>query len=744
MRLNDGSARWVDRSVTVNSPDCTISFFEPPVREASTTLVPQTPDRALPSIEYDIKYESPTRTSPGLSDHDSPIEDDEVDLIPCSFPESDIKEELKEEPDETGIRLDQVPTLSVSNYALARPTGLSGIAQLQQFAALSEQPLDHQRNVTPDEETLSNSEGDLSSLLEKFDVKRGSPGNSSIYVTPPSRKRKRSNDSNLTPDRPSPTSPSSFGETLASTSAADFFREQANQLPTKHKPHEWTFEQREALCLIHMFYEVDTAFEGITRVLNQYFQCPPGDYFRPLQVRTQWSFWRYIFRKWPVYDPKHEWLHKKEVYETAAARAGVRLTLRNSPLKEKRLNPRAEKTAERVATQDAWFLGKLLSLRDASSHSPVASPDVSPLAGRSPSETEDDTIVVATPSTPTASSPDQSAPSQEEPSNTAVKEEGDTSDPPTPYRPAQASIAYAAAASQEGKDTQKPSLLYRVYHDESGGLNTPTHFRAGLFNIPGQSLEPPPADSGILPVFVSWHLWHHSVSSPFISCTDSLIMAIHKARQAEQDGLNPHLSIIKADTATAEGRGFPAYPLVFKARKRGLVPGMRYKGLREFLIWGEISQESIIYDLPFQVLRTLTLSDFAVADLLALDDIDPAPRMSLGRIRRSLLGQEVILDESTGHAIGRLVALFGLGTLSPPEEIAQFVYDLFQGWVLGVLSFFDMADEFVVGLQDGEARSGGAVVVLDDSDEADLKAGFVCGVLRAQDALKKERRLMRK
>ncbi|KAB2570242.1 hypothetical protein DBV05_g11098 [Lasiodiplodia theobromae] len=221
-------------------------------------------------------------------------------------------------------------------------------------------------------------------------------------------------------------------------------------------------------------------------------------------------------------------------------------------------------------------------------------------------------------------------------------------------------------------------------------------------------------------------------------------MAIHKARQAEQDGLNPHLSIIKADTAIAEGRGFPAYPLVVDARKRGLVPGMHYRGLREYLIWGEISQESIIYDLPFQVLRTLTSSDLGVADLLALDDIDPAPRMSLGRIRRSLLGQEVLLDESAGHVIGRLVALFGLGTLSPPEAIRQFVYDLFQGWVLGAFNVWDMADEFVVGLQDGEARSGGAVIVLDDPEEADLKAGFICGVVGAQKALKKERRLVRK
>ncbi|KKY19959.1 hypothetical protein UCDDS831_g05069 [Diplodia seriata] len=218
-------------------------------------------------------------------------------------------------------------------------------------------------------------------------------------------------------------------------------------------------------------------------------------------------------------------------------------------------------------------------------------------------------------------------------------------------------LAYAPASSPRTKRAANPpALLYRVYHDASGGLNSPTGFRAGLFSIPGQSLAPaPPTDyhGAILPVFVSWHCWHHTLSSPFISCTDSLIMALHKARRAEAAGLNPHVAVINAARAASNDDNndnnsdnsdntnlFPARPLVAAARRRGLVPGMRYRGHRELLAWGAISQHAIVADLPFATLRA---ADLGVADLLALDDIDPGAGSQIASIRRALLRQEVVL-----------------------------------------------------------------------------------------------------
>ncbi|KAL1641482.1 hypothetical protein SLS58_005987 [Diplodia intermedia] len=329
---------------------------------------------------------------------------------------------------------------------------------------------------------------------------------------------------------------------------------------------------------------------------------------------------------------------------------------------------------ERIATQDTWFLGQLLRARDAADRrrqAPPESPNDSPLAGRS--SIGDNSILLqlveAAKSESSSVSNGMSSPtssSQESTSTVSVKDEdgeeeeeeedhSNASDPPTPYRPAQTSIDYAPAPTlRTNRDHQPAALLYRVYHDASGGLNSPTGFRAGLFSIPGQSLAPaPPTSHGdsasILPVFVSWHLWHHSVSSPFISLTDSLIMALHKARQAEASGLHPHISVIDAARAANSNNGnngngnnsalFPAHPLVAAARRRGLVPGMRYRGHREVLAWGAIGRDAVVRDIPLALLRSLSAADIGVADLLGLDDIDPAP--AIASIRKALLRQEV-------------------------------------------------------------------------------------------------------
>ncbi|OJD33701.1 uncharacterized protein BKCO1_2800083 [Diplodia corticola] len=578
--------------------------------------------------------------------------------------------------------------------------------------------------VDSGESAVSDQE-DVSSLYKRFAVKRSAPrssGSSKSTKTPCAKKRKT--NPFLTPDRPI------ISNSLSLT--ADFFREQADQLPQKQRPHEWTFQEREALCLILIFYEVDTAFNGVAKILNEYFKVPPNDSFRPRQIMAQWQSWRYLFRKRPVYDPKTEWQEKRIVYEAAASRAKVKLKTRAVQLVEKTLSPKFPKIAERVTTQDAWFITHLLRLRD--THHRLPSMD-SPLAAQSLTTTDSDILQQLL---------------------AAAKPE----DSPTPSY-SSSEILQTSYITPTAKNDQ-PSLLYRVYHAESNGLNSPTEFRAGLFNIPGKSLVPPPQDNTILPVFASWHLWHHTVSSPFISCTDSLIMAVHKARQAEAAGLHPvHISIIDAPLATRGSsshiHGFPARPLVLEARRRGLVPDMRYSGTREIFVWARIAPAAIIHDVPFGRLRSLTADDLGVADLLALDDIDPDRR--LGRVRKALL-DEVVLDASAGYAVGRLAALFGLAGRSHshsslsswPPMVEQFVYDVFQGWVLGVVPGCEreMAEGFLVGLRDAEAGAGpgpgagGALVGLHGEEDGLLREAFVGGVERAQRCLRKEGRFRRK
>lgn len=180
----------------------------------------------------------------------------------------------------------------------------NGIIQLEQFAngqdppsidfshvASSEQQL-YPNVIELEDEPPSSNEEDLASLLAKFAVKRGAPASSSFSATttPQSRKRKLGNDLYSTPEHPLPSISLTYTrEKLTPASMANFYREHAGQLSKRRKHaslHEWTFKEREALCLICTFYEVDAASEDITKVINEYFQVSPGASFRPAQLNA--------------------------------------------------------------------------------------------------------------------------------------------------------------------------------------------------------------------------------------------------------------------------------------------------------------------------------------------------------------------------------------------------------------------------------------------------------------------------
>ncbi|KAF4310832.1 hypothetical protein GTA08_BOTSDO13813 [Botryosphaeria dothidea] len=695
--------QWRKSAITINATNCVISFFHPIINGTAPTTVRQAPERPLPPLGSGIKEESPLSTLGHPSKRPRLASEDSIDVIPATYPES-----LKEAGNEDRNANEHVPS----------------VEQICKDESEGELP--------------PSAEEELPYLLEKFGVWRDLPESSSVSTTPQKKPHTQHDlpqpDRAESPVRPCylqqialpPTPPNRLDK-----ATPEFYRQQYEKLPRKHKPHRWSMEEQEALCLIFRFYQVD--FNEVAEVLNEYLQ-PTMAPFRGKQLHTQWFLLQHIFRKRSLYDPEQAWSKKRVGFEEAAARAGVELRPRITQLDDPKLIQKTPTTERLIAAKDAHFLQYLLKPRDVN-HPTSGSAQNPPLASRS--RDVDESVLhqlleaAGSDNTPTSEQQDE-----------------DQSDipMPSPYRPPQTTMGYVPTSSPQVHMQRTPALLYRIYHDESGGLNSPTQFRAGLFNIPGQSLEPPPNNSSILPVFVSWHLWHHSVSSPFISCTDSLVMAMHKARQAEESGLNPHISIIDGAPTTSHRRGFLAAPLVAEAWHRGLVPGMRYKGLREYLIWGEISRESILLDMPLDGLRSLPATHYAaVLDLLALDDIDPAPSTNLSGIRRELLRQEVVLDAPAGHAVGRLVALFGLGlgTAATPAMVEQLVYDVFQGWVLGATDVAEMAGAFLAGLRDASARAG-AVVALGEEEKERLKEAFKSGVERALADLRKERWYVRR
>ncbi|GME24765.1 hypothetical protein GTA08_BOTSDO13813 [Neofusicoccum parvum] len=209
---------------------------------------------------------------------------------------------------------------------------------------------------------------------------------------------------------------------------------------------------------------------------------------------------------------------------------------------------------------------------------------------------------------------------------------------------------------------------------------------------------------------------------------------MHLATKWEFQGLRPHIAIIDAVSLTASRGVYHAAPIAAEIRKRGNIERLWYKGQNEYFVWGEITQDFILCDLPFDLFRSLTDNDFALVDLLGLEDINP--ERSLSATRRAFLGQAVVLDAPAGQTIGRAMSLFGLGMTTPSPMVEQFVYNIFQGWALGAMDVQFMAEAFVVGLRDTEEWVDNCVILSNDQVDV-LKGAFVNGVSRATKERKK-------
>ncbi|GME37833.1 hypothetical protein GTA08_BOTSDO13813 [Neofusicoccum parvum] len=209
---------------------------------------------------------------------------------------------------------------------------------------------------------------------------------------------------------------------------------------------------------------------------------------------------------------------------------------------------------------------------------------------------------------------------------------------------------------------------------------------------------------------------------------------MHLATKWEFQGLRPHIAIIDTVSLTASRGVYHAAPIAAEIRKRGNIERLWYKGQNEYFVWGEITQDFILCDLPFDLFRSLTDNDFALVDLLGLEDINP--ERSLSTTRRAFLGQAVVLDAPAGQTIGRAMSLFGLGMTTPSPMVEQFVYNIFQGWALGAMDVQFMAEAFVVGLRDTEEWVDNCVILSNDQVDV-LKGAFVNGVSRATKERKK-------
>lgn len=360
------SPQWKNSTVTINAKNCHISFFQP---------VLQTSDHSLPSLEYDVKTEDPDYV---LQDHttDRPMLEDAVDLIP--FPEPKAG------------RLSQNESISVHTHA-SQPTYL-------------EQEFDETPSINSEEMGVESTFGeeDLVTLYDDFNVRHDVTSGTAVMI---SQQTEESPSTNYVLPMSSldisgldgTDSHNRHGQiaVVRGPSVARFFCQHDEKLPRKKRhgsAHNWSFAEREALCLPFQFYNyasIDDGSKKISRVLTEYFRQtsdPHQGSFRGNQIKAQWIEWSPVFeksRKRPDYNPRATWMEKRAKLEAAASRAGVRLDARTQMPSFKKCKQKSSlKMDEKIKRNQAWFLSELKRTKENQALT-FPSPQASPLASRS-------------------------------------------------------------------------------------------------------------------------------------------------------------------------------------------------------------------------------------------------------------------------------------------------------------------------------------------------------------------------
>ncbi|KAF2840496.1 hypothetical protein M501DRAFT_991486 [Patellaria atrata CBS 101060] len=237
-----------------------------------------------------------------------------------------------------------------------------------------------------------------------------------------------------------------------------------------------------------------------------------------------------------------------------------------------------------------------------------------------------------------------------------------------------------------------PAVFFRCYSEASAGSNTRTGFCAGFFqSFPSDAIPDPITEADTLfNLFGAHHVLGHNSLSPFISITDSFLWALHKAlwTKDRHPATSPRISVLNA--ALMPGPVFPGRRVVPELRRCGLLRELRgfrakYKGQCEYFVWATIDSGAIVADVGLEDIVSLAQGYPGVGDVLRLDVLRAS--RSLRFARRKFLLNRLRLRGDVEAAIGHLASALGVGPETAGPVISAVVYNIVQGWALGVEGF---------------------------------------------------------
>lgn len=190
-----------------------------------------------------------------------------------------------------------------------------------------------------------------------------------------------------------------------------------------------------------------------------------------------------------------------------------------------------------------------------------------------------------------------------------------------------------------------PASLYRWYDSNSQGYNSENAFLAGVFCRSAFFDRDEISDDQFRAYFRS-HVTKERSTTPFISSFRSPLAPIHRAVHSPEDG---KVAII--DSAKLNTKVFYAHPLA----KHTDTFTYSWRGYGEFLIWGRIPKDAIIFTLRASQLDQIAHVHKDISRLLQLSLIRKSFRCN--QVLRDRLEERRKSAYKSGRTLGKLLSL---------------------------------------------------------------------------------------
>ncbi|PGH28107.1 hypothetical protein AJ80_00365 [Polytolypa hystricis UAMH7299] len=265
-------------------------------------------------------------------------------------------------------------------------------------------------------------------------------------------------------------------------------------------------------------------------------------------------------------------------------------------------------------------------------------------------------------------------------------------------------------APNKHRQVPRPKIAFRFYDDQSAGINSKLQFVAGMF-AEGPTYFPHPhqSDSRMITSMARSHLSRFEIESPFISCSSSPLVAIHRMLRSNQSAFFSIIDLSKLNPDMV----FSAQEILMK-RPLSKKITRRYTGVSDFMIWGQIPDSCIITAISAADILNMTYHHPDIASLLQLDVIQSFP-YSRRDMHNRMARTAIWADQSAGKVFGKLFQLLNI-----PESYAQELATIFtRAWRLRCLQRGSFT-----GLMDG-LRSYFNTYRLEEQQRASEAEGYV-------------------